>query len=132
MQPVALDIKSALAGRPRLERRGAHTSDAEVEAAFVTLSPFRDGGIFAGSFQGDSGWERHTAGDEIVQILDGETRLTICTGAGREVFELTAGMLIVVPKGCWHRFHSDSGVTVMTATPQPTEHTFDDDPPADP
>ena len=130
MKPTAVDIRNALQDLPRIEGRGEHTTDDEVAAAFVTLSEFRDGGIFAGSFQGDSGWEVHPKGDEIVQILDGATRLTIITDGGREVFELTAGLLVVVPKGCWHRFHSEHGVTLLTATPQPTRHSFDDEPPA--
>jgi hypothetical protein len=27
-----------------------------------------------------------------------------------------------VPQGAWHRFESSEGVTLMTATPKPTEH----------
>jgi mannose-6-phosphate isomerase-like protein (cupin superfamily) len=42
--------------------------------------------------------------------------------------ELSAGMLVVVPKGCWHRFESESGVKVLTVTPKPTQHTHVDDP----
>jgi mannose-6-phosphate isomerase-like protein (cupin superfamily) len=41
---------------------------------------------------------------------------------------MTAGMMIVVPQGHWHQFHSPDGVTVMTVTPQPTEHIHADDP----
>jgi mannose-6-phosphate isomerase-like protein (cupin superfamily) len=41
---------------------------------------------------------------------------------------MTAGMLIVVPQGHWHRFHAPDGVTVLTATPQPTDHTAAADP----
>jgi hypothetical protein len=37
-------------------------------------------------------------------------------------------MLAVVPQGAWHRFHAPDGVTVLTATPQPTEHSFAEDP----
>lgn len=72
MEQVAL--KTSIKGR------GAHTTEAEVEAAFTTLADFRD------------------------------------------------GMLLVMSKGHWHRFFSDNGVTVLTATPQPTMHTFAEDP----
>ncbi len=41
-------------------------------------------------------------------------------------------MLIVVPQGHWHRFEAPDGVTVLSATPQPTEHTVAPDPPAIP
>ena len=39
-----------------------------------------------------------------------------------------AGMMLVVPQNCWHRFDSETGVKVMTATPRPTTHLHVDDP----
>jgi len=124
----AVDIKAALAGRPVLRDRTRHTSAADAEAAFATLAPFRGGGIFAGSFSGESPWERHANGDELVHILDGAAILTIIIDDEERVFEMTGGMLVVVPQGCWHRFYSSDGVTVLTMTPQPTEHTTKEDP----
>ena len=94
----------------------------------MKLADFRDGALFAASFSGASGWERHLKGDEIVQILEGSTRLDIIVGDERESHQLSAGMLLVVPQGCWHQFFSDDGVKVLTATPQPTEHLHVDDP----
>jgi len=44
------------------------------------------------------------------------------TEDGPQSLALTAGMLAVVPQGAWHRFDSPDGVSLMTATPQPTEH----------
>ena len=126
--PNAVDIKAALAGRPVLRDRTRYTSEVDAEAAFATLAPFRDGGIFAGSFSGESPWERHPNGDELVHVLDGATTLTIIIDDAPQVFEMTGGMLVVVPQGCWHRFQSPDGVTVLTMTPQPTEHTADEDP----
>ncbi len=41
---------------------------------------------------------------------------------------LKAGMLTVVPQGCWHRFHAPHGVTLLTVTPQPTDHSTAEDP----
>ena len=76
-----------------------------------------------------SEWERHQGGDELVHILEGETELTILTDAhSREVLTLKGGMLTVVPQGCWHRFNAPSGVTVLTVTPQPTDHSTAEDP----
>lgn len=124
----AVDIKAELAGRPVLRNRTRDTPESEAEAAFATLAPFSGGGIFAGSFSGESPWERHLNGDELVHILDGATTLTIIIDDDPRVFEMTAGMLVVVPRGCWHRFQSQEGVTVLTMTPQPTEHTTREDP----
>ena len=125
---TAVDIKAELAGRPMLHARTRETPDAQTKAAFAVLAPFGEGSIFAGSFSGETKWERHGRGDELVHILDGAAELTIMTPDGPETVELRAGMLVVVPQGHWHRFRVPDRVTVLTATPQPTEHTAADDP----
>ncbi len=123
-----VDLKRDLDGLTMLEGRGAHTTEDEAQASFANLAAFRDGAIFAAHFSGSSGWERHPKGDEIVQILDGATRLDLIIDDEMHALELSAGMLLIVPKGCWHRFESKTGVKVLTATPQPTTHTHVDDP----
>ena len=123
-----IDLDRDLAGLVKLEGRGPHTTEEEAQASFMKLADFRDGGLFAASFSGSSGWERHSKGDEIVQIVEGSTRLDIIVDDEIETHRLTAGMLLVVPQGCWHQFISDEGVKVLTATPQPTEHLHVDDP----
>lgn len=126
----AIDIKAKLAALPFLHGRGKDTTEAEKRAAFTTFSPYRDGAIFGGSFSGESQWERHQQGDEIVHILDGATTLTLIENddAEPQSLEMTAGMMIVIPQGCWHLFRAPAGVTIMTITPQPTEHLPADDP----
>ena len=124
----AVDIAGTLEGLPVLDNRTPDTSEEEAAAAFATLAPFGNGGIFAGSFNGQSPWERHRNGDELVQILDGATELTLMLDDGPQTLSLKAGMLAVVPQGTWHRFYAPDGVTVMTATPHPTDHTNAEDP----
>ena len=126
IKPV--DITAELAGRPVLYARGQHTTEADAKAAFAALASFRDCTIFAGSFSGDSGWERHQKGDELVHILDGITTFTIMTAEGPRSFDMRAGMMIIVPQGHWHRFQATARVTVLSVTPQPTDHTFAADP----
>lgn len=63
-----------------------------------------------------------------MQIQDGTATLTIMTDEGPRSFALRAGMPIVVPQGHWHRFEAPDGVTVLSATPQPTDHTAAADP----
>ncbi len=126
--PKAVDVSAAIVALPVLRNRTPESQGPEVDAAFAMLAETRDGGIFAGSFEGESPWERHVNGDELVHVLAGETRLTILTADERTVLEMTAGMLTVVPQGCWHKFHAPSGVTVLTMTPQPTDHSTADDP----
>ena len=126
--PQVIDIQQEMDALTFLEGRHADTPPEQLEAAFATLAHYRDGGIFAGGFSGISRWERHRNGDEIVHVLGGATRLTIMSQSNAESFELTAGMMIIVPQGCWHRFESEFGVQLMTVTPQPTDHTGADDP----
>ena len=119
---------AAAGGAPAVNGRTPRGGQEEDSPYFATLAAYRDGGIFAGSFDGDSEWERHRNGDEIVHILDGEAEVTILTEDGPQVLTMTGGMLVVVPQCCWHRFHAPKGVTLMTVTPQPTDHTAAEDP----
>lgn len=122
-----VNISQALAGKTFFKGRTPDNDD-EAEAAFAELGAINNGQIFAGSYQGFTAWERHGNGDELVQVIDGMTEITILTDDGAETHELTAGSFIVVPQGLWHRFNTPDGVTVMTATPMPTDHSNADDP----
>ena len=123
--PKVIDIQEALDRTQFLDNRDRETTAEEEDKAFATLSEYRDGGIFVGGFAGESPWERHPSGDEIVQVLVGETQLIIRLDQGDETFLLTKGQMIVVPKGQWHRFIAPNGVTLMTVTPKPTEVSAD-------
>jgi len=126
--PKAVEIRKALAGLPVLRNRRPDTPEPEAAAAFATLAKTQSGGVFAGSFEGESAWERHRHGDELVQILDGETLLTILSKSGQTELNMKAGMVTVVPQGCWHKFNAPASVTVLTMTPQPTDHSTAADP----
>ena len=128
MSVKAVDIEAELATLPVLHGSNPETATDKAAEAFATLAAFRDGSVFAGRFLGESPWERHPKGDELVHILSGETTLTILTDDGPQVLEMKAGMLTVVPRGCWHRFRAPDGVTVLTATPLPTDHSTAEDP----
>lgn len=119
-----VDLKEAAAGLNMLKGRRPDMLEAEKQASggFTTLSPFRDGNLFSAKFSGAGAWERHPNGDELVQVLEGTTRFHIITETGPETHELSAGMLVIVPQGLWHRFEAPDGVCLMTATPKPTEH----------
>jgi len=119
-----LDLKGELAKLNMLHGRRPEMTEADRKGsgAFATLAPFRDGNIFSAKFAGDGAWERHPNGDELVQVVDGSTTLHIMTEDGPQSHELKAGMVVIVPQGAWHRFHSREGVCLVTATPKPTEH----------
>jgi mannose-6-phosphate isomerase-like protein (cupin superfamily) len=117
-----VDLKAELAKLRMLRGRTPATPAAAREGAFAKLAPIRDGNIFLAKFAGDGAWERHPNGDELVQILDGATTLHLMTADGLQSVNLSAGMVAIVPQGMWHRFAAPDGVSLMTATPQPTQH----------
>ena len=121
-----VDLNAEFAWLRTLEGRTPTTNAAARQDAFSALLPYRDGAVFAAKFSGKSAWERHPQGDEIVQIVAGETTLRLITAEGRETLALKAGMLVVVPQNAWHQFEAPNGVSVITATPQPTEHLYAD------
>jgi mannose-6-phosphate isomerase-like protein (cupin superfamily) len=119
-----IDLKGELGKLPMLRGRRPETTEAERKASggFATLAPFRDGNIYSAKFSGNAAWERHPSGDELVQIVDGATTLHIMTAEGPQSYALSAGMVAIVPQKTWHRFEAPDGVSIVTATPRPTEH----------
>lgn len=124
----AVDLNEELGKLTFLDARTRQTTIEKEAAAFALLASYRDGGVYAGGFSGESPWERHPNGDELVHVLDGSAMLTIIAKKGPTEIELRPGTVIVVPQGLWHRFRSDEGITVMTVTPEPTEHSTADVP----
>ena len=119
-----LDLKAELDKLTLLRGRTPRTTEVERKSsgAFAALAPFRDGNIYSAKFAGDGAWERHPNGDELVQIVDGSATLHTMTEDGPKAHAVSAGMIVIVPQGTWHRFHSPEGVSLVTATPTPTEH----------
>ena len=129
MIPRAVDIKAAAASRPVLKNRTSETIGLDADAAFAVLAETENGGVFVGSYEGRSAWERHPKGDELVQIVDGQGTLTLVIEGEAVDLDMKAGMVTVVPRDCWHRIDAPGGVTVMTMTPQPTDYATGDAPP---
>ena len=96
-----------------------------IEDSFCTLSEYRDGGIFLAHYAGNSEWERHSKGDELVMVIEGSTTLILLLEGSEVPNTLSQGEILVVPKNTWHRFESPDGVKVMTVTPQPTDHSVE-------
>lgn len=119
---VAINIENEFSRVEFLKNRTPETTDEEAKNAFALLSEYRDGGIYIAHYSGFSEWERHFNGDEFVQVLGGQTTLILLIDEQEQRNELSAGQMLVIPKGIWHRFESPDGVKVMTITPQPTEH----------
>lgn len=97
-----------------------------AEEAFAEVSRYRDSAIYVGHYSGNSEWERHPSGDEIVMALEGKTRVILRVGTTDELVELQAGDIVVVPENTWHRFEHSQDLKVLTVTPQPKEHSVAD------
>ena len=125
------NVHKAIENLTPIVNRGESTPEEVVVAGFEILGrgDFHDAAINLGTFNGDAGWERHSQGDEIVHIVAGETAIQMLVDGERQTIQVSAGDLLVVPQGTWHRLQSEKGVTVLTATPEGHEdHAFVDDP----
>ena len=127
--PRVIDLTAELAKLTLMRGRTPQSTMADRQGSATRLAPYRDGALTASKFAGKGHWERHLA-DELIHILGGTVTLQIICGDGPlQSFPLRAGMLAVIPPGTWHQFHSSEGVTLMTATPFPSEvieHDVDD------
>jgi mannose-6-phosphate isomerase-like protein (cupin superfamily) len=124
---AVIDIKAELA-KLTPDAVSSQSPTVERRAAFGRLAKFRDGAVFSAKFVGDTPWERHPNGDELVHVVEGAASFHIMTPDGLQTVALGAGMVIVVPQGQWHRFVSPEGVSLIAATPLPTEHAGDAEP----
>lgn len=119
-------LEKTFAGLEYLPNRTPDMSfSGGAEKAFAELSKYRDGAIFVGHYSGNSEWERHSAGDEIVMVLEGVTTLVLLIEGKEEYLQLQSGELAVVPVNTWHRFNQSSDLKVLTVTPQPTDHSLE-------
>jgi mannose-6-phosphate isomerase-like protein (cupin superfamily) len=120
--PSIIDLNAELAKLTMFYGRTPQSTMADRKGSGGRLAPYRDGALFATKFAGKGHWESHLTGDELIHILDGSATLEIvCDDGPPRSFVLRAGMIAVNPQGAWHRFYSSEGVTLMTATPSPSE-----------
>jgi mannose-6-phosphate isomerase-like protein (cupin superfamily) len=119
--PSIIDLNAELAKLTMFRGRTPKSTMADRRGSAARLASYRDGALTATKFAGKGHWERHLAGDELIHILDGTATLEIVGEDGPKSFALRAGMIAVNPQAAWHRFQSSEGVTLMTATPSPSE-----------
>lgn len=118
----AISLNKAFEKLEFVGNRTPESSDEQLGGAFAKLAPYRDGAIFIGHYAGNSEWERHPQGDEIVYVLEGETTLVLLDEEGERGNLLRSEEFLIVPQNTWHRFETPNGVKILTATPQPTDH----------
>jgi mannose-6-phosphate isomerase-like protein (cupin superfamily) len=119
--PSIIDLNAELAKLTMFRGRTPQSTMADRKGSGARLAAYRDGALFTTKFAGKGHWESHLAGDELIHILDGTATLEIAQEDRPQSFALRAGIIAVIPQSTWHRFHSPEGVTLMTATPSPSE-----------
>jgi mannose-6-phosphate isomerase-like protein (cupin superfamily) len=125
--PRIIDLNAELAKLTLFRGRTPQSTMADRKGSAARLASYRDGGLSITKFAGKGYWEAHLAGDELIHILDGTATLEmVCDDGPPKSFALSPGMIAVNPRGTWHRFQSPQGVTLMAATPFPSEVVEDD------
>ena len=120
--PSIIDLNAELPKLTIFRGRTPQSTMADRKGSAARLASYRDGALTATKFAGKGHWESHLAGDELIHILDGTATLEIvCDEGPPKSFELRTGMIAVNPQGTWHRFYSSEGVTLMAATPFPSD-----------
>jgi quercetin dioxygenase-like cupin family protein len=120
--PSIIDLNAELAKLSMFRGRIPQSTMADRKGSSARLGSYRDGGLSITKFAGKGHWEAHLAGDELIHVLDGTATLEIvCDDGPPQSFALRAGVIAVNPQGAWHRFQSSEGVTLMAATPFPSE-----------
>ena len=119
--PSIIDLDAELAKLTMFRGRTPQSTMTERKGSAARLASYRDGVLSITKFAGKGHWEAHLAGDELIHVLQGVASLEILGEDGPQSFALRAGMIAVNPQGAWHRFQSSEGVTLMAATPFPSE-----------
>lgn len=119
--PSIVNFDAEIAKLTMFRGRTPASTISDRKGSTARLATYRDGALLASKWAGKGHWEIHRSGDELVHVVEGAATLEILGDSGPQSFELHAGMLAVNPQGTWHRFRSPEGVTLMTATPFPSE-----------
>ena len=120
--PSIIDLNAELAKLTMFRGLTPQSTMADRKGSAARLASYRDGGLSITKFAGKGHWEAHLAGDELIHVLNGTATLEIvCDDGPPKSFALRAGTIAVNPQGAWHRFQSSEGVTLMAATPLPSE-----------
>lgn len=89
--------------------RPVDIAKADPELAFHEFVTFNRGhfAVFRASGAGAGPWEMHPDTDELLFALEGSVTIELRADGRNERVPLTAGCLVVVPRGRWHR-HVDA------------------------
>jgi mannose-6-phosphate isomerase-like protein (cupin superfamily) len=77
------------------------------------LASFNGCSVGVARFSAHPLWERHPAGDEFLQVFEGELDITLLTDDGPIEATLRPGSVLVVPRGLWHSPRPRGSVTML-------------------
>ena len=107
----------------------ADTTGEDANAAVRNVAKIGNLTLGVMSYTGQTPWERHPDGDELLLALDGELEVTTLTDDGPVTRKLRAGEAFVCPQGLWHRQFAEKSVSMLYGTPIDTsENSMADDP----
>ena len=109
----AINVEATLQSTPQWSQGGA---------SFWMLDPFNGGQAWIGQYQGESPWEMHPDGEELVVVLDGAVDFVLEAEGGFKTVAVAAGDVLVIPRGVWHRQLCHGQVKTLGATTGRTEH----------
>lgn len=122
------DLRAALREVPHLKIT-ASTTGEEADAAVRTVAKLDQLTLGVMSYSGQTPWERHQGGDELLYALEGEVEVTVLTDDGPVHETIRAGSAFVCPKGLWHRQLARKSVSMLYGTATETsEVSFAEDP----
>ena len=107
--------------------RPVDVARTDPELAFTPFVAFNQGhyGVFRVHAPGEGPWEMHPDTDELLFVLEGSVTVETYDPAGNERVSLTAGELVVMPRGKWHRHVDAVDLVEMFHTPGRSLHTDD-------
>jgi PhnB protein len=122
------DLHAALREVPHLNIT-ADTTGEDADAAVRTVAKIGNLTLGVMSYTGQTPWERHPDGDELLLALDGEVEVTTLTDDGPATRKLRAGEAFVCPQGLWHRQFAEKSVSMLYGTPTDANENSDADDP---
>jgi len=122
------DLRAALREVPHLNIT-ADTTGEDANAAVRNVAKIGNLTLGVMSYTGQTPWERHPDGDELLLALDGELDITTLTDDGPVTRKLRAGEAFVCPQGLWHRQFAEKSVSMLYGTPVDSSENSDADDP---
>lgn len=90
-----------------------------AERANESLGTYGDSSLGIGRYiAGTSPWERHSNGDELFLVTEGELEVEVLDDdGGSQHFTIMEDGLFVVPRGKWHQLSLSDNANILYASP---------------